>query len=327
MYVGIDKSRSSDRNVLFVTLIVVTIVCWWRWLIALLRLAYSNEHYFHILLVLPVSLSLLLWEGQRKALCRSFAPGPGLALISAALLFWVDGQFQMKDSESALAVRICCLVGCWLGLVMLVYGTQVVRQLLFPLLLLFLIVPIPQVLVDKCIVVLQTASSDVTYLLFRLIGVPVFKHGVVLSLPMLEIEVAKQCSGIRSALMLFLSSLILGHVYLRSHWAKVLFVLAAIPFAIAKNAIRIFTLSILGMNVDPSFLAGRLHHDGGIVFFVLTLAGMVILLKSLQKIERRTRGRTLPLSVSDSFSTASGIDLAEQTQRRMQGAEGIRERR
>ena len=326
MYVGIDKRHSSDRNILFVILVVVTIVCWWHQLIALLMLAYGNEKYSYILLILPVSLVLILREARGHAVRETFTPLPGLTLIVAALLVWVEGV-QIKDGESALAVSISCLVACWLGFVMLFYGTYAVRQLLFPLLFLFLIVPIPQVLVDKGIFALQMGSSDVTYWLFRWTGVPVLKHGFILSLPTLEIEVANQCSGIRSLLMLFLSSLILGHLYLRSHWAKALFVFAAIPFAIAKNAIRIFALSMLGMEADPSFLAGRLHHDGGIVFFVLTLAGMVILLKGLQKVERRTRGRTLPLSVLDSFSMTSRIDLAEQPQRRMQCTEGIREGR
>jgi len=58
------------------------------------------------------------------------------------------------------------------------------------------------------------------------------------------LEIAKQFSGIRSALMLFLSSLTVSHLYIRSHCATALFVLAAIPFVIAKNAIRIFTLSM-----------------------------------------------------------------------------------
>jgi len=210
---------------------------------------------------------------------------------------------------------------------MLFYGTCAVRQLLFPLLFLFLIVPIPQLLVDKCIFALQMASSYVTYSLFRWTGVPVLKNGFILSLPTIEIEIAKQCSGIRSALMLFLSSLILGRLYLRSHWARALFALAAIPFAIAKNAIRIFTLSMLAIYVDPSFLEGRLHHNGGIVFLVLTLAGMIILLKGLQKAEQRTHGHTLPRSVQDSFSVTSRVDVAEQLQRRMQRTEGIREGR
>src|SRR5207248_2672632 len=109
----------------------------------------------------------------------------------------------------------------------------------------------------------------------------------ILSLPTLDIEIAKQCSGIRSSMMLLLTGLVLGHVYLRSNWAKIFFALAIVPFAIAKNAVRIFALSILAMDVDPGFLYGRLHHNGGIIFFLLALAGVLPLLRILREAERR----------------------------------------
>jgi exosortase/archaeosortase family protein len=41
--------------------------------------------------------------------------------------------------------------------------------------------------------------------------------------------------------------------------------------SVVKNAIRIATLTLLSIYVDPSFLTGRLHHEGGFVFFFLAL--------------------------------------------------------
>jgi exosortase/archaeosortase family protein len=41
---------------------------------------------------------------------------------------------------------------------------------------------------------------------------------------------------------------------------------------IVKNGIRIATLTLLSIHVDPGFLSGRLHHQGGFVFFFLGLA-------------------------------------------------------
>ena len=45
--------------------------------------------------------------------------------------------------------------------------------------------------------------------------------------------------------------------------------IAAVPLSVGKNALRIFTLSMLAIHVDPSFLTGRLHREGGVVFFLL----------------------------------------------------------
>jgi exosortase len=281
--------------VLFLALVLVTIIGYGHWVVTLLRLAFSSERYTHVLLVLPVSIALALLEARAKAVKPNFAPLPGLALILVAFVLWLAGHTQAAATpEAGLTFGIISLVVCWLGLVVLFYGVDAFRQLLFPLLFLFLLIPIPQVVVDKCVFFLQAASTEATDGLFRLVGVPVLKNGFILSLPGLDIEIAKQCSGIRSALMLLLSGLLLSHLYLRSLWTKALLVLSVVPFAIAKNAFRIFTLSMLGMHVSPDFLYGNLHRNGGIVFFILALAGMAILLLFLRKAEGQARKARVP---------------------------------
>ena len=66
--------------------------------------------------------------------------------------------------------------------------------------------------------------------------------------------------------------------------------------AILKNAIRIVALTLLSIHVDPGFLTGQLHHEGGIVFFVLALVltfPILVLLRSLET--RRIAAR--PVSI------------------------------
>ena len=65
---------------------------------------------------------------------------------------------------------------------------------------------------------------------------------------------------------------------------------------IIKNGIRIAVLTILAIRVDPSFLFGRLHRDGGVVFFLIGLALLVPilwLLASSEGRELRRDGRSL----------------------------------
>ena len=57
------------------------------------------------------------------------------------------------------------------------------------------------------------------------------------------------------------------------------------PLTILKNGIRIVTLSLLAIHVDPGFLTGQLHHDGGVLFFLLTLAMMAPVLAWLRRSE------------------------------------------
>jgi exosortase/archaeosortase family protein len=76
--------------------------------------------------------------------------------------------------------------------------------------------------------------------------------------------------------------MVLTHLLLRSPWRRWLVILLAMPLSVAKNAVRMVTLSLLGMHVDPSFLTGRLHDQGGIVFFSLSVIALWLLIRALQ---------------------------------------------
>jgi len=77
--------------------------------------------------------------------------------------------------------------------------------------------------------------------------------------------------------------------------------LATLPLLIIKNGIRIVTLSLLSIYVDPGFLTGSLHRDGGVVFFLLALVLLVPVLWLLQKSDQT--GSTLRCPHRDSRST------------------------
>ena len=73
-------------------------------------------------------------------------------------------------------------------------------------------------------------------------------------------------------------SIVLAQLLLRSSWRKALVVGIAIPLSVAKNGLRIFTIAMLGTRVDPGYLTGRLHHQGGILFFLIALLGIFAIL-------------------------------------------------
>jgi exosortase len=139
--------------------------------------------------------------------------------------------------------------------------------------------------VNHIVSLLQQGSADAANRLFVIAGVPVTRDGLQLSIPGLAVEVATECSSIRSSLMLLVTSMVLAHLLLRSTWGKVLVILAAIPLSIAKNGLRIFARSMLTAYVDPGYMHGRLHRHGVIVFFLVFLAVYLILLRLVGWIE------------------------------------------
>jgi exosortase len=279
------QTKGNSRNLVALVLVAVSLLIWRLPLVATFELALHNDAYTHILLIIPVSAALIYLE--RKSLSPRMAPnswGASLLVISI-LIFGLEKWGLVERPDQGLFVSMFGLAIWWIGVVLLCFGTAVFRKLMFPLCFLLWLAPIPAFALDKIVNLLQQGSASFTHMLFSAVGIPVNQNGVMLSIPGLNIEVAKECSSIRSSLMLLVTSMILAQVFLRSVWRKMFVVLVAIPLAVAKNGIRIFTLAVLGTYVDPTFLTGRLHHNGGILFFLLALAVIFGVLWILQRAE------------------------------------------
>ena len=247
---------------------------------SLIHVALASETYSHILLIPFVSIVLLWTERNRwsKTLTHSTSSAAVLLLAGAVLgaLGW-RGTIAAPESDWLALAIMGFLFFLGAGFLFF-YGSSAFKAELFSLLFLLLMVPIPGFLLDRFIAWLQVGSADVTELIFQMAGTPVLRQGLIFVLPGVSIEVAKECSGIRSTQALLIICLLAGYLFLRTKWRRVLLLVAAVPVLIIKNGIRIATLTLLAIHVDPSFLTGNLHHRGGFVFFAL---GMLILLPVL----------------------------------------------
>jgi exosortase/archaeosortase family protein len=100
-------------------------------------------------------------------------------------------------------------------------------------------------------------------------------------------EVAKECSSIRSSMALLIICLLAARLYLRTWWKGLLFVLLSLPISVIKNGIRITTLTLLSVYVNPDFLRGDLHYKG-FLFFFLALLMLLPVFIALEKSDRPT---------------------------------------
>ena len=248
-------------------------------------LALRRDEYTHILLILPITTALLYTEWPsvpskhegRYRWSSTLLVVAGLAGITAVLA----GHGDLQMSLGVAAIIIWCL-----GSFSFCFGGVAFRALLFPLCFLFFLVPIPEVALNRIIAFWQQGSAFAATLLFSAAGIPVVRDSIVLSIPGLTLEIAQECSSLRSSLMLLVATMVLAHLFLRSTWRKIFLVLVAVPLSIAKNGVRIFTISMLGIRVNSAFLHGRLHRNGGIVFFSLALLAILLLLWLLGRRER-----------------------------------------
>jgi exosortase len=251
-------------------------------------LALTQEHYSHLLIAPLIAVTFIVRERQR--IFAGTENSPFIALLIAALgagLYAAGLHYRPVITENdRLALLILSAVIIWIGAFVLCFGIGALKRGRFPAAMLLLMVPLPDAARRQLIVWLQFGTAEVTDVMFQLTGVAFMRSGLEFELPGLIIEIAEECSGIRSSVALVLTTLLAGHIFLRSAWAKLMLLGVAVPLLVVKDAIRIVTLSWLSIYVDPAFLTGQLHRNGGAVFFLAALMLLGVVLVSLQRVER-----------------------------------------
>jgi len=283
----------TPRNILFLSFNIVALITFYAPMRELIVLSLQyNETYSHIILI-PIISGYFMYLRRKSVFSDtnySYTSGIILVLIGSILYLISKKQGINLDQNDYLSLTIFSAVIFWIGGFILFFGIQAFRIAAFPLLFLIFLIPIPGFIMEKIIFLLQMGSAEAVYGFFKLTGISFLREGFVFHLPGFSIEVAKQCSGIRSSIALFIIGVILSNVFLQTGWRRIILILSIFPIVIIKNGIRIVTLSLLALYVDQSFLTdSALHRKGGIVFFLIALLLLLAILWLLRKSERRIK--------------------------------------
>jgi exosortase len=285
---NLKSTFKFSPRLIFFTLSVIAVALWWSPLASWFTLALQDEQYTHVLLILPISVALIVlqWESPAGSSDSSTASGSALlliALVGTAVVRWI----RPLPADVQLSLNILLLVAWWIGAFILCFGIHAFRRALFPLCFLLWMVPFPQFVLNPMVSLLQRGSAGSAHLLFAAAGIPVVQSGMLIHIPGLTLEVAPECSSIRSSMMLLVTTMVLAQLLLLSFWRKAVVVAVAIPLSVAKNGLRIFVIAVLTTRVDPSFLTGRVHRQGGVIFFGIALLGIFLLLWILRRGENQ----------------------------------------
>ncbi|MDB6030402.1 MAG: exosortase VPDSG-CTERM-specific [Verrucomicrobiales bacterium] len=289
------SSKRTIRGFGFFVLALSLVFC--KPLYSLLRLAFSSDLYSHIPLI-PFISAYLVWTKRKPA----NLPGPNFSLThkepSTVVIFltafgsiflliywallWKTGHLPVPDSLALTMSAYLCFV--WGGF-LLFFGKHQAKALAFPLAFLAFMVPFPTFVHHAIEVFFQHTSAEAANVLIGLSGTPFLRDGLVFTLPGISLQVAEECSGIRSSLVLFVTSLVAGHMFLTSPWRKGVLAFFVIPLGIMRNGFRIFTIAMLCAHLDPSWIDSPIHHRGGPLFFVASLVPFFAFLVWLRKSE------------------------------------------
>ncbi len=263
---GASQSSSLRAWAPFALLALLLVAVYYRIGIKLVHDWYTIPDYSHGFLV-PLFSLFLVWD-RRKALQatpvrQSWA---GISLVVFAIAVLILGVYGV-DLFTA-RVSFVLLLG---GLVWTFFGSRMLRELRFPLLVLLLAIPFPEIIFNKITFPLQLLASRIASEVLPLLGVPTLQEGNVIQLPVMKLEVAEACSGIRSLMSLFTLAIFYGYFLEKSTLRRVLLALAAIPIAVMANSVRIVGTGLCVQYWDPDKALGFFHEFSGWVIFVVSL--------------------------------------------------------
>src|SRR5438552_12425429 len=244
---------------------------------------HSDVHSYVLLIPFVTAyLIYIRWQQLSRELSSSWGYAlllatVGIGALLASLHFAELGQ---NDYMTLLALSFFCFViaGTFLFL-----GSKWARSAMFPLFFFAFMIPLPEAAVDFLENASKEASAEVANWLFLISGTPALRTGTVFQLPGITIMVAKECSGIRSTLVLVITSLLAANMFLRTTWRQALLVAAVIPLGLLRNGVRILTISLLCVHIGPQMINSVIHRRGGPFFFAASLIPLFVLLWWLRR--------------------------------------------
>ena len=265
----------------------------------LIWFAAGSELYSYILLIPFISLYLVWLKRGSFPTCSQPARKAAAGFLTAGtvviIAYWLVLRPRLKLVEDDyLAVMMISFLLFFFGAGCLFLGREILRAAAFPLGFLVFMVPLPAVAVRGIDSFLQYGSAVVAQGFFRLSDTPFFENGLVFQLPGITIQIGPECSGIHSSLVLFLTSLVAGHLFLRSPWKRGILALAVLPLGLLRNGFRVFVIGQLCIHIGPEMIHSPIHRDGGPVFFALVMVPFFLILFLLRRSEQLRAGPTDP---------------------------------
>jgi exosortase D (VPLPA-CTERM-specific) len=247
---------------------------YWQILSNLVISLAENEDYSYGLLLPLVSgyVVYLKWPQLRR--WRWGPSWAGLLIIAFGLCLDVLGELAAELYTTRLSFTVVLA-----GILFLVGSWSLVRTLSFPLVLLVLMLPLPELITYKLTLPLQLISSSLAVWILQILGVPVVRQGNIIDLGVRQLQVVAACSGLRPILSLLASGLVYCYFFQRRPWKVAVLLAALIPAVILFNALRLAGLALL-----PGLEVGFWHACSSWVVFLLCLAILALINRVLNRL-------------------------------------------
>jgi len=235
----------------------------------------------HGFLIPIVSLYFVYERRKQYSVLSPSSHWAGLALLLFGVMLYLLGNLAAEFFTMRFSMLV--VLG---GIILFLLGKEFFKTLLFPLVFLVFMIPIPSVLMDRITFPMQLFASKVAARSLDLIGIPVLREGNIIQLANTSLEVAEACSGIRSLISLLALSVVFAYFSQNTTWKRIVLVLSTFPIAIIANAARVTGTGILAHHYGDQVAQGFFHGFSGWILFVVAFVCLFIVGSLLSKVRK-----------------------------------------
>ncbi len=264
---------------------------------------WGSEDYNYCYLV-PVVILYMIWE-KRDALMRVPVKVSGfgfLLFLPAFALFWLG---ELGGEYLTLYLSAWLLV---MALVWIRAGWRRFKVILFPLLMIPAMFPLPSFLHNRLSLKLKLISSQIGVEMMQMAGMSAYREGNVIDLGFTQLQVVDACSGLRYLFPIIILGLLLAWFFRAPLWKRLLLVISTLPLIILTNSFRIAATGLLYEPFGPKVAEGFFHDFSGWLIFMVTLVILLLEMWLLNKLPGHLPETSFAGSVagkSGSFSSSS----------------------
>ena len=241
------------------------------------RFIAADSYYSHGFLV-PLISAYLVWRKRKKLKSLPIESSQaGLFILLGGLLLHIISSLLKINFGSSLALLIVLE-----GMILYLFGRKINRQLLFPLVFLIFMIPLPKVIIIGISFKMKLLAAQIASNLVNQIGISAIREGSTVYLSNGKLVVGDPCSGLRSLISLLALGAIFTQLTTGTNLRKNVLFLSTIPIALASNALRIVALLWVTYVYGEKVALGFFHDFSGMMVFVFAFSGLVLMTRILK---------------------------------------------
>ena len=254
-------------------------------------IAMNNDDYSHGLL-LPLVTGYLVWirkEEITETLSNLTADEPSRSLrtlIAGALGLGGLIVFVVWKLSGLTFLGWFGFFACFTSIICLSFRAEVLKKIIGPILLLYMVHPLPASVVPRLFNPLQAMAAKASELALIVLGVPVFVQGNIIEIPGMTLLVEEACSGLRSVFAMATVALIVPMMYKISMASRVFLLVLALLLAVVLNTFRVVATGLMAHFYDPSTAEGFFHTFTGMIVFIVGLVFIQSFVNFVMKSEK-----------------------------------------